>query len=106
MHFRSLIAACLAAQIMLAVATPQYALGKDASCERGQECAFRAFKSGDIKPLTDVIKVALERIPGEVIKVELEREDGNWVYEIKILTPQGKRREVEINAQSLEIIKV
>lgn len=94
------------AVMFAAVSAPQHVMGKDRNCERSQDCALNAFKSGDVASLTDVLKVALERVPGEVVKVELEREDGIWVYEIKILTPQGKRREVEINAKSLEIIKV
>ena len=106
MRFRYLCAALFAAGLFAVSVEPHLALARDRGCEREQDCALDAFKSGTIRPLTDVLKVALERVPGEVIKVELEREDGVWVYEIKILTPQGKRREVEIDAKSLRIIKV
>ena len=36
----------------------------------------------------------------------LQTVDGRWVYEIKILTESGKRREVEIDANSLEVLEV
>jgi uncharacterized membrane protein YkoI len=41
-----------------------------------------------------------------VVSVELEHDDGRWVYEIKILTATGKRREVEIDARSLQVLEV
>lgn len=83
-------------------------LAKDdkSDCRRSQDCALNAFKNGEIRPLTEVLAVAHEKLPGEVVKIELEREDGVWVYEIKVLTPSGKRREIEINAQTLAVIKI
>lgn len=75
-------------------------------CKSSQDCALDAFKRGAIKPLSEVLAVARRHVPGEVVKVELEREDGIWVYEIKILTPSGRRREVEIDAQTLAVIKI
>lgn len=74
-------------------------------CERGQDCALGAFKDGEIQPLSAVLAVVREKMPGEVVKIELEREDGAWVYEIKILTSSGRRRKLEINARTLAIIK-
>ncbi|MER2266961.1 PepSY domain-containing protein [Methylobacterium oxalidis] len=71
-----------------------------------QELARQALERGEIRPLDQVLRAARERVPGEVVKVELEREDGRWVYEIKILTESGKRREVEIDANSLEVLEV
>lgn len=86
---------------------PHAVLGgdQDRACERGQDCALGAFKDGEIQPLSAVLAVVREKMPGEVIKIELEREDGAWVYEIKILTPSGRRRKLEINARTLAIIK-
>lgn len=108
MMLNTLRMSLLAVLVGAAVALPQSAIGEDRApdCKRGQDCALGAFKSGDIRPLSDVLVVARDKIPGEVIKVELEREDGVWVYEIKILTPSGKRREIEINAQTLAVIKI
>ncbi len=53
-----------------------------------------------------VIAIALEEVPGEVQEVELEREDGIQVYEIEILTLAGAEMEVEINADTGEILEV
>jgi uncharacterized membrane protein YkoI len=87
-----------------AIALPHAATGRD--CKRSQDCALDAFKSGEIRPLSEVLAVARENVPGEVVKVKLERDDGIWKYEIKILTSSGRRREIEINADTLAIIKI
>lgn len=89
-------------------ATMPLAVAKDdkPECKRSQDCALQALKSGEIRPLTDVLAVARDKLPGEVVKVELDRDDGIWVYEIKVLTESGKRREIEINAQTLAVIKI
>jgi uncharacterized membrane protein YkoI len=89
---------------IVALVLPPRALGED--CKRNQDCALGAFQRGEVRPLSEVLAVARARFPGEVVKVELEREDGIWVYEIKILTASGRVRELEINAKTLAIIKV
>ena len=102
-----LISSLLAALIAGGTTMP-LAVAKDdkSECKRSQDCALQALKSGEIRPLTDVLAVARNKLPGEVIKVELDRDDGIWVYEIKVLTSSGKRREIEINAQTLAVIKI
>ena len=97
-----LLLASVVAAIVLAPASGSIAQ----DCKRSQDCALDAFKSGEIRPLSDVLAAARDKVPGEIVKIELERKSGIWQYEIKILTPSGRRREVEINAQSLAIIKI
>ncbi len=102
-----LIASVLAA-LIAGSGNMHVAVAKDdkSNCKKEQDCALQALKRGEIRPLTDVLAVAREKLPGEVIKVELDRDDGVWVYEIKVLTSSGKRREIEINAQTLAVIKI
>ncbi|QUS40644.1 peptidase M4 [Tardiphaga alba] len=102
-----LIGILLTALVVGSAAT-HVAVAKDdkSECKRSQDCALQALNSGDIRPLTEVLAVARDKLPGEVIKVELDRDDGVWVYEIKVLTASGKRREIEINAQTLAVIKI
>jgi uncharacterized membrane protein YkoI len=94
----------LLALAVAALAPPPLAAGED--CKRNQDCALEAFQRGEIKPLSEVLAVARAKVPGEVVKIELDREGGIWVYEIKILTASGRIRELEINAKTLAIIKV
>ena len=71
-----------------------------------QDRARQALERGEIRPLDQVLAAARKALPGEVVKVELERDDGRWIYEIKVLTAEGERREVEIDAQSLAVLEI
>lgn len=51
------------------------------------------------------IQIALQRVPGQVIKVELDNENGILVYEIDIRTPSGVY-EVHVNAVTGQILWV
>jgi uncharacterized membrane protein YkoI len=46
-----------------------------------------------------------DRLGGEVVGVEFEREYGRYVYEFKIVTPAGRLREVYVDAMSAEVLK-
>lgn len=98
----------LLASVCAAVALPHATVARDRNqdCKRGQDCALGALKSGEIRPLSEVLAVVRAQVPGEIVEIELDREDGLWVYEIKVLTSSGRRRKVEINAQTLAIIKI
>lgn len=53
---------------------------------------------GELVPLPEILDWLEERYLGEVIEVELERDDG-WVqYEIKMIGPQGQIVEFEFDA--------
>mgnify|MGYP001199470389 FL=1 len=51
------------------------------------------------------IQIALQRVPGQVIKVELDHEDGILIYEIDIRTQTGVY-EVHVHAATGQILKV
>ena len=52
------------------------------------------------------IEIALMEVPGQVREVELEREDGVQVYEIEILTDAGVEMEVEIAADTGDVLEI
>lgn len=51
------------------------------------------------------IQIALQHVPGQVLKVELDYENGILVYEIYIRTPNGVY-EVEIDANTGQLIEI
>jgi|LFRM01.1.fsa_nt_gb uncharacterized membrane protein YkoI len=51
------------------------------------------------------IQIALQQVPGQVIKVELDDENGFLVYEIDIRTQTGVY-EVHVNAATGQILKI
>lgn len=68
--------------------------------------ARRALEAGEILPLSDILTAATELRPGRVIEIDLERDDGRWVYELELVTPQGRLYEMEIDAASGEVLEV
>lgn len=90
----------------IAVVTLAPFAGAPAWADSNEDEARQALEHGDIRPLDEVLAVAKQRLPGDVVKVKLEHDDGRWKYEIKILTDKGERREVEIDATSLRILEV
>ena len=67
-----------------------------------------AQSAADATGLTEeqVIAIALAEVPGEVTEVEREREEGQTVFEIEITAADGTETEVEIAANTGEILKV
>ncbi|EIC19533.1 PepSY domain-containing protein [Thiorhodovibrio frisius] len=65
---------------------------------------------GEILPIAEILHHISEQVPGDVIDIELEDEtlDGQrvWLYELKILTPDGRRLEVEIDARDGQILEL
>ncbi|MGN7485756.1 PepSY domain-containing protein [Priestia megaterium] len=51
-------------------------------------------------------QIALQRIPGQILHVDMEMEDGMLVYEIFILTSQNRIYEVEISGRTGRILKI
>lgn len=57
-------------------------------------------------PLARILDIAQSEVPGEVIEVELDEDDGVEVYEIAILTSSGRKIEMEIDARTGRILDV
>ena len=65
----------------------------------GQDEALRLRERGEILPLEDILKFALERYPdSKLLEVELEEKQGAYVYEVELVTPQRVVRELKFNA--------
>ncbi|WP_242475128.1 PepSY domain-containing protein [Thiohalocapsa halophila] len=67
--------------------------------------ARAALERGEVLPLAEILASVTTRVPGEVVEVELEREDGTWVYELKIIAPDGRLLEVLANAATGRLLK-
>jgi uncharacterized membrane protein YkoI len=72
----------------------------------GPDAAKRLLSEGRIKPLTEILAAVNTRVPGEMIEVELELEGGQYIYEFKLLRPDGKVQEVEADASTGTIVKI
>ncbi|MDC7789081.1 hypothetical protein PQJ75_23310 [Rhodoplanes sp. TEM] len=62
------------------------------------DCALRALAEGRAKPLSEILPVIEKELGGQVIDVELEHCQGRIVYEVKVLRPDGRLIEGEMDA--------
>ena len=77
----------------------------------GQDEALRLRRSGELLPFEAVLAITSQRYPGaSLLEVELEEDDGRYIYELELLIAGGERgegvvRELEIDARSGEVLQ-
>jgi Peptidase propeptide and YPEB domain len=84
----------LSALALCALAVPGGALCADV----GHREAQRLRESGRILPLETIVQRAQALHPGKLLDIELEREDGRYVYELELLDERGVVWELEYDA--------
>lgn len=72
----------------------------------GPDAAKRLLSEGLIRPLEEILTSVKAKVPGELLEVELEIEDGIYVYDVKILGADGRVVEVETDAKTGKVLKV
>lgn len=70
--------------------------------------AREAVRRGEILPITRILPIVQQRVPGNVIEIELDsHDDGRRIeYEIKVLTAAGRVIEVKVNARTGQIREI
>lgn len=63
-------------------------------------------RKGSQLPLEQALDLAAKYLPGEVLKVELENKRGRSIYEIKVLTGNGRLREIELDARTGDVLEI
>jgi len=67
--------------------------------------ARAALQAGEVLPLHVVLERVAKDHPGNVLEVELEREKGVWIYELKILQGGGSLLKLKVDAKTAAIIR-
>lgn len=67
--------------------------------------ARAALEAGDIRPLSEILDAAARAFPGQVLEVELEHEDGAWIYEMKVLAKDGAVLKLEYDARTATLLR-
>jgi uncharacterized membrane protein YkoI len=80
-------------------------LGAMARSEADQDRARAALQAGEIQPLTFILTRLAQTQPGQVLELELERKNGRWLYEIKLLRPGGSLLKLEVDARTGEVLR-
>ncbi len=95
----ALLSALLVGAVSLARADDHREPGRD------HDRARAALQAGEILSLQQVLARLQPRYPGEVLAVELEREDGRWVYELKLLQAGGRLLRLDVDARTAEVLR-
>jgi uncharacterized membrane protein YkoI len=106
--FRSRRAVPVALAAVAALAIAGGAPAKDKHIKKADTASSirAAVERGDLLPLPRILALAQARVKGEVLKIELEQDDGVLSYEVKILTRKGRVREVELDARTGALIGI
>lgn len=99
--FPLLTAAAAAVAVTLAAA----GLPRIAAADSDHDRARSALAAGEIRPLAQTLDEVQKRYAGRVIKIELDREHGRWVYELKLLPDNGRVYELEIDAADGRLLR-
>jgi uncharacterized membrane protein YkoI len=92
-------------QFLITLGGTAAALGaRPAAARDDQDRARAALAAGEIRPLSEILAEVERRYVGRVIEVELDREDGRWVYDFKLLPPSGRVFELEIDAATAALL--
>lgn len=85
---------------LLLAASPALSAGND-----DHERARHAVQSGQVVPLRTVLDNVARDYPGDVIEIELEDQRGQPVYEIKLISPEGRVMKLIYDARDGSLLK-
>lgn len=70
------------------------------------ELARQALQQGKVLPLRTVLDQVERDYQGQVVKVEFEHDDGRFIYEMRVLHPDGKLSKLKIDAVDGKVLSV
>ena len=73
--------------------------------ERDHDRARAALRAGEVLPLAIILERVAQQNPGQVLEVELERDDGRWIYELKLLQHSGTLVKLKVDARDGMVLR-
>lgn len=83
----------------------EFRSGTHVEIDEDQDEVYEAVQQGLIKPFSELYSTIDQQLNGRLIKVELDEDDDEWVYELKLIH-EGNVIKVEYNATTLELIEI
>lgn len=74
--------------------------------DHDHDAVRRAVQSGEIKPLSEILAAIRSKLPGEVAGVEIERKNGRWLYEFRVVDGRGRLFEIYVDGNSGNIERI
>ena len=84
----------LAAGLVLAVPFAAHADDDD----EDHDVARELYEHGEIRALSEILPMVGKRTPGDVVAVDLVEVGSRWVYRFQVVTPDGRRVIVDVDA--------
>lgn len=98
---------CLIVGLLFTLVAAPVAAPAIADDDLDHELARQALSEGRIRPLTEILETLKTEFPGQILGVELESKGVNsFIYEFKVLTPDGKLKEVKVDAATSKILTI
>ena len=94
-----LAAAGLSAAVLMSAGTAS------ADSDRLRQSEVRQLReAGKILPIEKILEQARAAQPGQIVEVELDREDGQYVYEVKLIDDGDRVHKLELDAASGDVL--
>lgn len=91
--------------LMLTAPVPRARADDDTPRHQDQDAALEALQRGEVRPLAEILRQLQSKIAGEIVETEFENKKGIWIYELKIISPSGRMREIEVDAANGRILR-
>jgi uncharacterized membrane protein YkoI len=96
-HLSPLVTAVLVSALIFAA--PLRSFARDDDPER-RDAVRRAVEAGEVLPLSKILEKFRGKVSGDITGIEIEREDGRWRYEFRVIDRAGRVLEVHVDARS------
>ncbi|BCL69231.1 hypothetical protein TUMSATVNIG1_11740 [Vibrio nigripulchritudo] len=73
--------------------------------DEDQDDVYEAVQEGRIQPFSALYKAVAEQLNGRVIRVELDEDDDQWIYELRLVHDENVIK-VEYDASTLELMQI
>jgi uncharacterized membrane protein YkoI len=67
--------------------------------------ARAALQRSEVLPLAKILELVADQVPGDIVELELEQEHGVWIYEVKLIAPDGRVLEVLVDAATGDLLE-
>lgn len=89
--------------LLIAALLPAVALGQSGPQKKDDhDAAMEALRRGEVLPLARILPTVQRRVPGDIVKIKLDEDNDTRRinYSVRVLTPEGRIIEVEVDAKT------